>query len=475
MALVGEHERIVGQIFEQSRRRLAGPAAGQIARIVLDAGAGAGRLQHFEIEDRALLEPLRFEKPPLLVQLVQPLLQLLLDRLGRLQERRARRHIVRVGVDLDEFQVLRLGAGQRIEFADRLDLVAEEADPPGAVLVVGREELDRVAAHPEQAAREIAGLHALVLQRDQIADQLALVHPVAELQREGHRGIGLDRADAVDAGDRGDDDHVVALQHRAGGGVAHAVDLLVDVGFLLDIGVGARDVGLRLVIVVVGDEILDRVVGEEAVELAVELRGQSLVGREDQRRALRRLDHLGHGEGLARAGDAEQHLIALMRSDALDQFVDRLRLVALGLELRDDAKPPPALRLFRPRRPVRHPRRAVADIGIALVEQVFQRLGARRRASQPARMAFRRGAFEFRLRRLAEPLGLGLDQRGIEQRREMLVERLQVGPRGFGLQGAGGLFGGGHLRNMGRVGGRGKLRPLKNQVLSGPTRRPGTL
>ena len=55
-----------------------------------------------------------------------------------------------VGVDLDEFEVLRLLAGQRIEFGDLLDLVAEEADAPGAVLVVGGEELDRVAAHAEQ-------------------------------------------------------------------------------------------------------------------------------------------------------------------------------------------------------------------------------------------------------------------------------------------------------------------------------------
>ena len=56
--------------------------------------------------------------------------------------------------------------------------------------------------------------------------------------------------------------------------------------FLLDVGVGARHVGLGLVVVVVGDEVLDRVVGEEALELAVELGGQRLVGREDQRRAL---------------------------------------------------------------------------------------------------------------------------------------------------------------------------------------------
>ena len=100
--------------------------------------------------------------------------------------------------------------------------------------------------------------------------------------------------------------------------------------FLLDVGVGARDVGLGLVVVVVGDEVLDRVVGEEALELAVELGGQRLVGGEDQGRALGRLDHLGHGEGLAGAGDAEQHLVALVLADARHQLGDGGGLVALG-------------------------------------------------------------------------------------------------------------------------------------------------
>ncbi len=72
MALVAEDERVVGQVFEQGRRRLAGPAAGQVARIILDAGAGAGRLQHFEIEQRALFEPLRLQQPPLADELVEP-------------------------------------------------------------------------------------------------------------------------------------------------------------------------------------------------------------------------------------------------------------------------------------------------------------------------------------------------------------------------------------------------------------------
>ena len=62
-----------------------------------------------------------------------------------------------------------------------------------------------------------------------------------------------------------------------GGGVAQLVDLLVDVGVLFDVGVGAGDVGLRLVVVVVADEVLDGVLGEELLELAVELGGEGLV------------------------------------------------------------------------------------------------------------------------------------------------------------------------------------------------------
>ncbi len=60
-----------GRYSNERRRRLARLAAGQIARIVLDAGAGAGRLDHLQIELAALREPLRFEQPSGLLQLLQ--------------------------------------------------------------------------------------------------------------------------------------------------------------------------------------------------------------------------------------------------------------------------------------------------------------------------------------------------------------------------------------------------------------------
>ena len=218
------------------------------------------------------------------------------------------------------------------------------------------------------------------MQRHQVGEQRALVEPLAALDRERHRRIGLDRADAVDARHRGDDDHIVAFEERARRRVAHAVDLLVDRGFLLDIGVGARHVGFRLIVVVIGDEILDGVVGKEGLELAIELRRQRLVRREDQRRALRLLDHLGHGEGLARAGDAEQHLAAVAAPHALDQVGDRLRLIALRLELGLDDERAAAFRLVRPRRPMRRPDSVgavlLAEFFAALAQQFLQRVHA---------------------------------------------------------------------------------------------------
>ena len=236
-----------------------------------------------------------------------------------------------------------------------------------------RENLDDVAAHPERAAEEI-GLGALVLQRHQVGHQLALLDLAALLEREGHGRISFDRADAVDAGHRGDDDDVVALEQRARRRVAHAVDLLVDRGFLLDIGVGARHVGFRLVVVVIGDEIFHRVVGEERLELAVELRRQSFVRREDQRGALRRLDHLGHGEGLAGAGYAQENLRAVVALDAFDQLADRLGLVALRLELGLDHEALAAFGFLRARRPMRRPRHG-GNFRPALAQQAFKRIG----------------------------------------------------------------------------------------------------
>ena len=86
----------------------------------------------------------------------------------------------------------------------------------------------------------------------------------AALEELQHAEERLGRAQAVDARHRGHDQHVAALEQRLGRAQPQPVDLLVDVGLFLDVGVGLRDVGLGLVVVVVGDEVLDRVVRERS-------------------------------------------------------------------------------------------------------------------------------------------------------------------------------------------------------------------
>ena len=105
-------------------------------------------------------------------------------------------------------------------------------------------------------------------------------------------------------------------KRRARGGEAQLVELLVDGGFLLDVEVAGGDVGLGLVVVVVADEVLDGVAGEELLELVIELGGEGLVVGEDERGAVGLLDDLGHGEGLAGAGDAEEDLVLLAGGEA---------------------------------------------------------------------------------------------------------------------------------------------------------------
>ncbi len=370
---IDEHQGVVGEIFEQGGRRLARLAAGEIARIVLDAGAGAGGFHHFEIKQGALFEALRFKEAAGAIELLQARQQLGADQLDRLVHGGAGRDVVGIGEDADEGEIGGFFAGERVELGDGFDLVAQQGDAPGGGFIVGGEDFDGIAAHPEGAAHK-AGIAALVLQRHELGQQLALVDLVALLHVDGHGGVIFHRADTVNARHRGDDDHVVALEDGARGRVAHAVDLLVDGGFFFDIGVGARHIGFGLVVIVVGDEILDRVIGEERLELAIELGGEGLVGREDQRRAIGGGDHLGGGKGLARAGDAEQHLVGFAIVDAFHQLGDGGGLVAGGLIGGDHAEGMADILFDLAFGAVRHPGGGALHLLAAMQDDLLERL-----------------------------------------------------------------------------------------------------
>jgi hypothetical protein len=89
-----------------------------------------------------------------------------------------------------------------------------------------------------------------------------------------------------------------------------------------------------LVVVVIGDEILDRVLGKETAKFLKELGGERLVVRKHERRTLRVLDDARDRERLAAAGDSQQHLVFGAVVEPFDKCIDRRRLITLRLVFR---------------------------------------------------------------------------------------------------------------------------------------------
>ena len=216
-----------------------------------------------------------------------------------------------------------------LNLADAVDLVPKELNAQGMLVLPGRDDLHHVPPHAEGAPVKL-DIVALVLDVDEHPQQLVPADGHARAQGDHLSLVLAGVAHGVDAAHRRDDDHVLALPQGRGGGVAHAVDFLVDGGVLLDVGIRGGDVGLRLIVVVVGDEVLHPAVREEGLQLRAELGGQGLVVGNDQGGLLHLLDYRSHGEGLAGAGNAQQHLLLQTPLHALGQGGDGFRLIAAG-------------------------------------------------------------------------------------------------------------------------------------------------
>ena len=337
VALVHKQDKI---IREEVQQRHGGGSCGPVgddAGVVLDAGAVAQLRHHLHVVLRPLTDPLGLHQLPIVGEHLHLVLQLRTDLADGLVHLLLGGDIVAGGVDGDMVQHTVDRAGEGVEVTDAVDLVPEELHPDGVVPVVGRVQLHRVPPDPEHVPLK-GDVVALVADLHQPPQQLVPVplgpHP------EGHHQLGevVRFAQAVDAGHGGHHDHVPPLQQRAGSTEPQPVDLVIGRGVLGDIGVGVGDIRLRLIVVVVGDEVLHGVVGKELLELGAQLGRQGLVVGQDQSGPLDLFDDLGHGEGLAGAGDAQQHLLLQSVLDPRRQGGDGLRLVTGGLVFRDHFK-----------------------------------------------------------------------------------------------------------------------------------------
>ena len=326
MGLVDEDDEVVREVVDQRERMRPGRAALEHARVVLDPVAEAELLQHLDVVLGALADAVRLEHPPLRLERRDLRLQLVADLVDRTVNRRLRRDVLRRRPDGEVVELRQHLAGERVEVGDLLDLVAEHRDPVRG-LDVRRLHLDDVAAHPEAPTGEHRVV-ADVLRVDQRAEHLVAVVLGADLQDEHFLAPLLRGAEAVDAAHGGDDHDVAAREQRARRAEPQARDVVVLRRVLLDVEVRLRDVRLGLVVVVVGDEVLDRVLREELAELVAELRGERLVVGDHERGPLELLHHPGHRRRLARPGRAEQRLAAVSGPQRRGELGDGLGLVA---------------------------------------------------------------------------------------------------------------------------------------------------
>ena len=171
---------------------------------------------------------------------------------------------------------------------------------------------------------------AFILHPHQLADHLSLAQLVAAAQGHHHLVVTFRFADAVNGRDRGHHNHIASLQNTLGAAQPQLLNVLIDGAVFFNEEVTLGHIGLRLVIVVITDEILHSVARKKLTKLAVKLRSQCFVGGKHNGRPSQTRDHIGHGESFARTRHAQKGLKNFTIIHPLDQLINCLRLIACG-------------------------------------------------------------------------------------------------------------------------------------------------
>ena len=116
------------------------------------------------------------------------------------------------------------------------------------------------------------------------------------------------------------------------------INLVIDRAILFDISIARRDIGLRLVVIIVGNEVFYCIIGEELLELTIKLPGQRFIMCNNQSRLVDLSNNLTHGIGLTSTRRPHENLGLLAPINIIHQLLDSLRLVTRWLVLRHQFK-----------------------------------------------------------------------------------------------------------------------------------------
>ncbi len=333
VALVDDHQIVVGEVVQEAERRHPRATAVEIARIVLDSRAITELLDHFEVELSALLDALRLGVATLTFEELYLLAQVELYLTDSSEGPFARRDEEVGGRDANRVQLFEPLSRQRVYAVDSLYLVVEKVEPHSHI-AVSQHHVDRVAADAEGGGSEVA-FGARVENIDEVVQQFFAADGLAGPHLDHTRLEIFGIAYAVNAAHARDDYHIPSSRHqRCRGAKAQFVYLVVYLQVFLYIGVRGGHIRLWLIVIVVGDEILDAVLGKETLELGVELCREGFVVAQHEDGTVQLGDDVGNGEGLARARHTQQRRVLRAAPNGAHEPFDRLGLVARRLIFR---------------------------------------------------------------------------------------------------------------------------------------------
>ena len=155
-----------------------------------------------------------------------------------------------------------------IQFRDTIDLIPEKFHTIGIIRGIRRNDLQHITTHPKSTTGKIHVV-AHILHIYQLSDHLIPILLIPRPQGNHHILVVIRATNTIDAGYRRYDNDIAPLCQGCRSRQTQLVDLIIDGGILGNIGIGRRNICLRLIVIIIGYKIFHRIIGKKFFKLSI--------------------------------------------------------------------------------------------------------------------------------------------------------------------------------------------------------------
>ena len=336
VAFIQNGQKIIRKKINQRKGFFSRFSSGKYAGIIFDSGTIPKFNHHFDIKICTLLQTLGFQEFVIVSQLIQSLGQFNTNFLNDPQSRFLIGYKMLGRKNSCRLQGLPYLSGKMIELGNGFHIRTKEFNADTGIFIC-RKHFNHIPADTDIAPFQhliIAG----IMNIDQLGHKIAAIHRFTPFHHHRTLAVLIRGSNPVNTGYGTDYNHILPGHERTGSLQTQFINLFIYRGVLFNVSVCYRQVGFRLVIVVIADKIFHCIMGEKLFEFTVKLGSQSFVVGHDQCWPLYFLDHIGHGVGFPGSGHSQKGLVFFAAVQTTNQFGDGLGLIALRRKIRDDFK-----------------------------------------------------------------------------------------------------------------------------------------